>query len=461
MSRILREYPPEPYVASARYALAQQVYAKGDALVDDAALRAKFRKQAITRIDLVQQALKMLESFVTSYPEDPAADEAAFSLASALLELKQYQTAMEASQQYAQRYPESSFVESYWYTAGFCQFALGQHDAALATCRKVAQMKRKDQQTGQVVEAENRWQAVYILGQIHHSLGQAAEAIREYARVKDRYPDAAQAIAYFTRKEIRLPEVTTLRPDEMKQVELSFRNIASCDIRVYKIDLMKFSLLNRNLKNITQINLAGIRPYHTAAIPLGDGKDYRDRKHLLEMPLAEEGAYLVVCRGANMHTSGLVLVSSLIVDVQEDRESGRVRTTVKEVSNAEGLAQYLADVHVKVIGSNNDAFTAGATDLRGVYVADSIAGTSTVIAEASGGKYAFFRGTTNLGHQENAAPSSQESRPTSGKETKTSGKKELLKNVYGGRKEASQGNYIKLQKLYQNKAKGVQVQQAK
>jgi hypothetical protein len=233
---------------------------------------------------------------------------------------------------------------------------------------------------------------------------------------------------------------------------------------------MKFSLLNRNLKNITQINLAGIRPYHTAAIPLGDGKDYRDRKHLLEMPLAEEGAYLVVCRGADMHTSGLVLVSSLMVDVQEDRESGRVRTTVKEATTAEGSAQYLADVHVKVIGSNNDSFTAGATDLRGVYVADGIAGTSTVIAEAVGGKYAFFRGTTILGQQqgttilgqqENAPPSSQESRPSLGKETKASGQKELLKNVYGGRKEASQGNRLKLQQLYQNKAKGVQVQQAK
>jgi hypothetical protein len=103
-----------------------------------------------------------------------------------------------------------------------------------------------------MIEAENRWQAVYILGQIHHSLGQAAEAIREYTRVKDRFPDAAQAIEYFTRKEVRLPEVTTLRGDGEKQVPLAFRNIAACDVRVYKIDLMKFSLLQRNLKNITR-----------------------------------------------------------------------------------------------------------------------------------------------------------------------------------------------------------------
>ena len=89
MSRLLREYPPEPYVAAARYALAQQVYSKADDLATDAALRAKLREKKITRIDLVRQSLGMLGAFLTSYSEDPAADEAAFSLAGALLELKQ------------------------------------------------------------------------------------------------------------------------------------------------------------------------------------------------------------------------------------------------------------------------------------------------------------------------------------------------------------------------------------
>ncbi|MFV2068769.1 MAG: tetratricopeptide repeat protein, partial [Pirellulales bacterium] len=382
MSRILRGYPPEPYVASARYALAQQVYAKGDAISGDAALRATFREKKITRIDLVRQALRMLEAFLTNYPEDPAADEAAFSVANALLELKEYQAAIDASNTYAERYPDSPFVESYWYTVGFCHFALGQHDAALTVCTKVAEMKRHDKKSGRMIEAENRWQAVYILGQIYHSLGQAAEAIRYYARVKDRFPDAAQAIEYFTRKEIRLPEVTALGPGEAKPVELAFRNIAACDVRVYKIDLMKFSLLKRNLKNITQINLAGIRPYYEGTIELGDGKDYRNRKHPLSMPLEAEGAYLVVCRGDDLYASGLVLVSPLVLDVQEDAATGRVRATVKEMlgadDDAKNLAEdlpigsrvaenqrtepgivtafkYVADVHVKVIGSKNAA----------------------------------------------------------------------------------------------------------
>ena len=101
-------------------------------------------------------------------------------------------------------------------------------------------------------------------------------------------------------------------------MELKFRNVAACDVKVYRIDLMKFSLLQRNLGGIAQINLAGIRPLHETSVKLGDGKDYRDRTQKLALPLKEEGAYLVVCRGDDLHASGLVLVTPLAVEVQED-----------------------------------------------------------------------------------------------------------------------------------------------
>ena len=165
--------------------------------------------------------------------------------------------------------------------------------------------------------------------------------------MEERFADARRAIEYFTRKAISLPEVSTFEPDEKVEVELEFRNVARCDTRVYKIDLMKFSLLKRNLSHITDINLAGIRPYHEAAIELGDGKDYRDRTRKLPLPLKDEGAYLVVCRGDDLHASGLVLVTPLKVEVQEEASSGEVRTTVKDVTKD----RYVHEVHVKVIGS--------------------------------------------------------------------------------------------------------------
>ncbi len=198
--------------------------------------------------------------------------------------------------------------------------------------RKVADTKRVDPATGRETESPNKWQAVYILGQVYHSLGRAGEAVAEYLRVEDQFADAKQAIEYFLRKEIKLPEVTTLRPNEPAKVELTFRNIPSVDFKVYRIDLMKFSLLKRNLGWITQINLAGIRPSHEETIKLGDGKDYRDRKQDLTLNIKEEGAYLVVVRGESLHASGLVLISPLAVDVAEECSAGRVRVTLRTSS---------------------------------------------------------------------------------------------------------------------------------
>jgi len=389
MSDLLRQYPPEPYLATATYALAQRVYAKAP----EAASDAKLREKKITRVDLIRDAWSRLDAFLSAYPEDPAADEASFSLANALLDLELYEKAITQCERYATRYKDSDFLDSYWYIVGYCHFASGAHNQALDMCNKVAEAKRKDKRTGRLEDSPNKWQAIYILGQIHHSLGAAEAAIREYTRVMDRFVDARQAIDYFARKAIELPEVTTFQPSEPVEVELKFRNVPSANVTVYRIDLMKYSLLRRNLSDITNINLAGIRPYHQATVQLGDGKDYRDRTTALEFPLKDEGAYLVVCRGGNLHTSGMVLVSPLALEIQEQADSGRIRTTIRDAAEE----KYVSDVHVKVIGTRNADFVSGETDLRGVFVADGIRGRSMVIAQAPGGRYAFFRGQTELG----------------------------------------------------------------
>ena len=453
MGRLLREYPPEAYIAAATYALAQRVYAKAPEAAGD----TKLREQKINRVDLIRRAWRMLEGFLTAYPEDPAADQAAFSTANALLELKKYEEAGTACNRYAQRYPKSDLLDSYWYMIGYCHFATGEHQAALEMCGKVAAAKRLDPATGREVESPNKWQAVYILGQVHHSLGRAAEAIREYERVKDRFADAGEAIAYFSRKAIELPEVTTVRPGEAAEVELEFRNIAACDAKVYRIDLMKFSLLRRNLGGITKINLAGISPYHEATLPLGDGKDYRDRTHKLAMPLEEEGAYLVVCRGENLHTSGLVLVTPLVVEVQEDVASGRVRTTVKDTTKD----QYLNEVHVKVIGSRNGDFVSGATDLRGVFIADGIQGQSTVIAQADPTRYAFHRGQTDLAPQpaRGQAQRAAEEAPAEAAAPAKS-KADLLEGLQRANVKFQAEQVEQLQQTYQSDDQGVEAQEA-
>ena len=443
MSDLLREYPPEPYLATAKYALAQRVYAKAP----EAAADKKLREAKLTRVDLIRQAWAMLEGFLTAHPEDPAADQAAFSIANAMLDLEFYEQTIEACDRFAKRYPKSRYLDSFWYIVGYCQYALGEHQAAMAMCHQVSNHVRTDPRTGRREASENKWRAIYILGQIQHSLGKAAAAIQEYERVKDRFVDARQAIEYFTRKQMELPEVTTFQPQEEVQVELGFRNVAECNATVYKIDLMKFSLLRRDLGDITKINLSGIRPYFEKQIELGDGKDYRDRTVSLELPLREEGAYLVVCRGANLHASGLVLVTPLSLEIQEEVSSGRVRATVRDVTSD----RYLQDVHVKVIGSRNPDFISGDSDLRGVFVADGVQGRAMVLARGEGSRYAFFRGERELGPPpEPAQEKSQEGKGQQQSAGKAATKEQLLEGLNRSNSKIQREQTKQLDNFYDN-----------
>jgi len=400
MEGLLHDYPAESYIANATYGLAQEVYRKAP----EAAADPKLRAVGLNRVTLIASAINMLEHFLVSWPKDPAADQASFATANALLDLEQFEPAIARCEQFAERYPDSRLIDSFWYIIGYSQFALNRHEEALETCRKVAEAKFDVPETGGTRDADNKWEAIYIMGQVYHSLGRPAEAITEYERVKERFSDASEAIKFFTRESIELDEVTAIKPADAKQFELRFRNIAEASIKVYRIDLMKFGLMQRNLDRITAINLAGIRPYHEETLALGDGNDYRDREQVVGLPLEEEGAYLVVCRGDNLYASGLVLVSPLALEVDEDSASGRVRVTVKDVT----ADKFAGEVHVKVIGSANENFASGETDLRGLFVADDIRGTSTVIAMLDDDRYAFYRGKVALQNQPNApAPPGQ------------------------------------------------------
>jgi hypothetical protein len=97
-----------------------------------------------------------------------------------------------------------------------------------------------------------------------------------------------------------------------------------------------------------------------------------------------------VAASENLNASGLVLISDLEVEVQEDQVSGRVRANV----TSEGGTP-VADADVRVIGQNNAVFISGETDRRGVFVADGISGAATVLVR-TGDQFAFHRGTQAL-----------------------------------------------------------------
>jgi hypothetical protein len=171
-------------------------------------------------------------------------------------------------------------------------------------------------------------------------------------------------------------------------------------VQVYRVDLMKLYLQQKNLSAITSVQLAGIKPESEQTIPLGDGKDYVEKERAIPLSLKDEAAYLIICRGDDLFASAMVLITPLKIEVQEDPASGRIRANVLDTARG----GYRPEVHVKAIGSADSEFRSGETDLRGIFVADNLRGKATVIAREGNSKYAFFRGTDWLGAADNAPP---------------------------------------------------------
>ncbi|MGB1130022.1 MAG: tetratricopeptide repeat protein, partial [Haloferula sp.] len=449
MDRIWLEYPDTAAVVSAHFAISQQLYEKAPKAHELKAEEERRRRERgedevedYDRIGLLKRSLDYLHRFLTHHPEDPLADDAAFSMANAYFALEDYETVVIAAEGFRELYPKSSFGTSFQYMAALGHFWQYHYKEALEAAAPVAESESKD-----------RDYARYITAQVHHALGKPADAIEWYRKVKELYPDAGDAIRYFEEEKIEMDEVTTFKPDEEVEVELRFRNIEEAYLQIYRVDLMKLYLREKNLSNITKVHLAGIEPEFELTLDLGDGKDYRDRERLAKLPLKEEGAYLVICRGDDLFTSSMVLVTPLKLEIQETPSAGSLRVNVRDTVD-EG---YQAKVHVKAIGSNDSEFKSGDTDLRGIFVAEGLNGAATVIARQDG-RYAFYRGTNHLGQrtqQGQPVPQQQELQ-------QQLRQGDYLNNLIDSNDAIQRGNIDGWNKLRRGKGgKGVEVQQAR
>lgn len=379
-----REYPDTPTTIPAFFAIAQSLYASKDA--------ADGRAKPAPKIQTLNRTVEILSQFLTLYPTNPLADDAAFSLANAYMDLEDFQNVVQLCRLNQAYRPDSVLLSSFQYMEALGLFALNEYEKAIKAATLVASS-----------ESEDRDFARYIIGQIYHAQGKPAQAIDWYSRVRQIYPDADESIAHFEAQQISIPEVTIKRPINDVVLTLKHRNIESAEIQVYRIDLMNLYLREKNLSRVTQVHLAGIEPEVSQTFELSDGKNYKEATRDISLPIAEDGAYLVICRGGNLSASGLILITPLEIEVQEGAVSGRVRVVVRDALSG----KYQSSVHVKAVGSAGGRFFSGETDFRGIFIADGLHGTTTVIARQGTNRYAFHRGNLWLG----SPPSDSESPP--------------------------------------------------
>jgi uncharacterized protein YfaS (alpha-2-macroglobulin family)/TolA-binding protein len=421
-----RAYPNLASIESDFFGLAQLAAGYAAEAVNDPGLRVELAAAGKSRSDLLLQAIRLTQVFLAQAPKNPVADEASLALVGNFLELEDFPSVVKLSERFAALYPKSTFLDSFQYSEALGRFHLGEYDRAIEVADAIAKATYKDA-NGIDQPSPNKWQALYIIGQIHDARREPAKAVPYYRQVADRFTDAAEALKAFTRKGLSLPEVSVIRPETPKvaaadprgvfrnvavaraadtpdprfpdKVKLTYRNIAEVDIKVYPVDLLRLYLTRRNLDGIAGIDLAGITPLAERTVKLGDGEDFAEKTRELQLPLAKEGAYLVMVRGGDLYASGIVLVSPLELEVVEEPGNGRVRVVVRDAFTRSPVPK----VQVKVIGSNNGTFFSGETDLRGVYVAEGVLGQVTALARQDAPdrkdapRYAFHRGTVGVG----------------------------------------------------------------
>ncbi|HEX8204170.1 MAG TPA: hypothetical protein VF590_27075, partial [Isosphaeraceae bacterium] len=476
-----REYPNSASIQSDFFALSQVLASLAGRATTDPALRRELATANATRSDLLLQSIRLVQVFLSQAPADPLADEASLALVGNFLELEDDAAVVKLARRFAALYPHSTFLDSFQYSEALGRFHLGQYDRAIAVAEAIARATYKDA-NGVEQPSPNKWQALYILGQIHDARRQPGEALTYYRQVAERFTDAAGAVLDLTREDLKLPEVSVVRPEaapkvaaeggvglralgvkapgatvETAAVTLDYRNIAAADVKVYPVDLMRLYLTRRNLAGIAGIDLAGIRPLVEQTIPLGDGADYDDKTRSIPLPLAREGAYLVMVRGDEHYASGIVLVSPLELEVLEEPGAGRVRVRVRDARTGDPVPK----VQVKVIGTDNPAFLSGLTDLRGVFLAEGVRGLVTAVARKETNQYAFYRGTTPVGAPP-ATPALQTGSEASPASPGSGSSPTLDENLKGLNRSNQERQIDRLQKRYgqEGQGQGVQVQKA-
>ena len=486
LASLWRAYPDTPQVANVYFALSQSLYAEAN---NDTRLRPRRgATRPVSRTALIVETIQVLDNYLALYPKSPVADEASYSLANAWLDLNEDQRVIALTDDLIRVFPDSKWVDRFRYMQALAWFRQGDFDKALSLALQVAKSTWKDEQ-GIERPSPNKWLALYIAGQIYHAQLNVAKAIEYYDQVKTQFSDAGEAVRLFEQKFIRLPEVTIFHPAKSAYYEsedwekalkvhgiagapaaaekfilpfarIDYRNVDEVVLQVYRVDLMKLALAEKNLNNIAGVNLAGVRPLVEKTIKLDAERRFVDQSVTtpLELPVDEseggviEGAYLVICRGADRVASGLVLVTPLALEVTEDADAGRARVSVVNALSRGGAR----DVHVKVIGSAMSQFRTGETDLRGVYVAEGLAGSATAIARDEGGHFAFYRNPTATML---AMANPRELERAKG-ERMSQQQVDYFFNISDDNRSIQSGNVSYLQQIFDQRDEGVQVQKA-
>jgi len=380
LQQLTKENPTTPAVLAAEQYLA------------DVALNASAGNGEFTAEERIQLGLlgrRILYRFLTLHGDDPTAPDAGLNLVSSLLSQKNWAQARRESETLARRYQKPRYLDSFRYTQAVAMWALGEDEDAMSLLEQIAD-SRYPVASGGERPSENRDLSLFIIGQIHHAANQPEAASKFYEMVEDQFADAKDSLRQINARELELDEISEFRPGDPVSIELRYRNIDSAEVLAYKVNLMTLALREQDLSRVTEVNLSGISPTLSKTVELGAQGTAGGTLHAtrdIDIPIEDEGAYLVIVRGGDVHTSCLILVNRMEMVVQ--KTDGTLRVQIVDPTTG----KLIPDVEVRILdpylpGSEGTIF--GTTDRRGLFLS-SVDNRYTVIARRGKSDYAFFR----------------------------------------------------------------------
>ena len=176
-----RSYPNTASIESDFFGLSQVLAQTASQAINNPGLRRELAAAGITRSELLLQTIRMIQVFLSQSPKNPLADEASLALVAAFTELEDFQAVDRLAARFAKLYPKSTYLDSFQYSEALANFHLGRYDRAIEVAQTIARATYKDA-AGADQPSPNKWQAIYILGQIHDARRQPARRSNSTAR---------------------------------------------------------------------------------------------------------------------------------------------------------------------------------------------------------------------------------------------------------------------------------------
>jgi hypothetical protein len=352
----------------------------------------------------------LAKAFLLDHPGSPMADEATLALAAAHLQTKAFEEALRWASAGERRYPDSPLLDTLRVIAGWALLSRGDPTAAAGRLGPVAERgsgrppdpavelrQGRLRASARVVEpseppvgGDDRALvalARYLLAQCHQAAGRVTEAIKGYRAVADDFPEAGETADELEERVITCPEITRARPGATAVLEVGVKNVSAIHLRTYAVDLLGLHERASGGLDVGRVALAGIRSAHVTTVAVEGSQPGRSRTLAVPLPVRDQGAYLVILEGEGARSSGLVLLSGITAELRERSTAGRVSVQVRH----EPGGQPAAGAYVRVSGAPGGRVAEGMVDARGVFMAEGIAGTPTVLARL-GGSFALASG---------------------------------------------------------------------